>query len=98
VHDDYLARLASEAGASVAKILACAVIHRGCEAIATEGREVRCQSAPISKTLCRHPARRFTRHAAARSIDDAGDMTREVRGKHVPAIRQRCMGGQAMAA
>jgi len=31
-------------------------------------------------------------------MDDAGDMTREVRDKLVPAIRQRCMGGQAMAA
>lgn len=59
------------------------------------GVKCRCQSAPISKTLCRHPARRFTRHAAARSIDDAGDITREVRGKHVPAIRQRCMGGHS---
>ncbi|PBB83727.1 hypothetical protein CK216_27245 [Mesorhizobium sp. WSM3876] len=53
------------------QILVCAVIHGDCEAIATEGVKFRCRAAPISKTLCRHPARRFTRHAAEVSTTQA---------------------------
>jgi hypothetical protein len=50
-----LTLLVSEAGASVPNnILACRVIQPDCAVSSPEGRQGRCQPAPISKPLCRH--------------------------------------------
>ncbi|MER8383166.1 hypothetical protein [Mesorhizobium sp. M0195] len=75
-----LTLLAFEAGAGVPNnMLACRIIQPDCAVSSPEGREGRCQPAPISKPLCRNTehAKRFTRRAAVRWVGDVDDMTRE---------------------
>ena len=93
-----LTRLASEAGASVPNnMLACRVIQPDWALSSPEGRVGRCQPAPISKPVC------HTGHASRSRAGLLFDVlamptTWPERLQHVPAIRQHCVGGLAMAA